>query len=79
MHQSGMSGWCIRVLAAVYGVRWTFAKCHGMPLTLCHHPLSCYCHKVLLALHENGTESQGGIVEMAIIPGPLRSSQQTRT
>ncbi|KPN91392.1 glutathione S-transferase family protein [Pseudomonas nunensis] len=36
-----------------------------MPLTLYYHPLSSYCHKVLIALYENGHEFEKRIVDLA--------------
>src|SRR5690606_40941460 len=36
-----------------------------MPLTLYYHPLASYCHKVLLALYENGTAFDGRIVDFS--------------
>jgi glutathione S-transferase len=35
-----------------------------MSLTLYFHPLASFCHKVLIALYENGTEFQGEIVDL---------------
>lgn len=35
-----------------------------MSLTLYFHPLASYCHKVLLALHENRTPFDGKIVDL---------------
>jgi glutathione S-transferase len=35
-----------------------------MPLTLYYHPLSSYCHKVLIALYENGTAFTPHLVEL---------------
>ena len=34
-----------------------------MALTLHYHPLSSFCHKVLIALYENGTPFEGRIVD----------------
>jgi glutathione S-transferase len=34
-------------------------------LTLCHHPLASFCHKVLVALYENGTRFEARIVDLA--------------
>ena len=34
-----------------------------MGLSLCFHPLSSFCHKVLIALYENETPFAGQIVE----------------
>ncbi|MBV4458752.1 glutathione S-transferase family protein [Pseudomonas sp. COR58] len=36
-----------------------------MPLTLYYHPLSSYCHKVLIALHEHGTAFQRRIIDLS--------------
>jgi glutathione S-transferase len=36
----------------------------GMPLTLYYHPLSSYCHKVLIALYENGNKFDPQIVNL---------------
>ncbi len=36
-----------------------------MPRILYYHPLSSYCHKVLLALYENETAFQGRIVDIS--------------
>src|SRR5262245_32555253 len=36
-----------------------------MPLTLYYHPLASFCHKVLIALYENGTAFHGQIVDLA--------------
>lgn len=35
-----------------------------MALTLYHHPLSSFCHKVLIALYENGTDFQPEVVDL---------------
>ncbi len=35
-----------------------------MPLTLYYHPLSSYCHKVLVALYENGTAFEKRLVDL---------------
>src|SRR3954452_12408286 len=35
-----------------------------MPLTLYYHPLSSYCHKVLIALYENATPFTPHLVEL---------------
>jgi glutathione S-transferase len=35
-----------------------------MPLKLYYHPLSSYCHKVLIALYENGTPFEAQIVNL---------------
>lgn len=35
-----------------------------MPLTLYYHPLASYCHKVLIALYENGTEFEKKLVDL---------------
>jgi glutathione S-transferase len=35
-----------------------------MPLTLYYHPLSSYCHKVLIALYENATPFTAHLVEL---------------
>ena len=35
-----------------------------MPLKLYYHPLSSYCHKVLIALYENGTPFEAQIVDL---------------
>lgn len=35
-----------------------------MSLTLYFHPLASYCHKVLIALYENGTPFQGKLVDL---------------
>lgn len=36
-----------------------------MSLTLYYHPLSSYCHKVLIALYENGIEFERRIIDLA--------------
>lgn len=36
-----------------------------MSLTLYYHPLASYCHKVLVALYETGTEFEGRIVDLS--------------
>jgi glutathione S-transferase len=36
-----------------------------MPLTLYYHPLSSFCWKVLIALHETGTRFEGRIVDQS--------------
>src|SRR6266702_5689944 len=36
-----------------------------MSLTLHFHPLASYCHKVLIALYENGTPVTPNIVDLA--------------
>ena len=36
-----------------------------MSLTLHFHPLASYCHKVLIALYENGTPFTPNIVDLA--------------
>ncbi|MEY4510022.1 MAG: hypothetical protein RLZZ450_2144 [Pseudomonadota bacterium] len=36
-----------------------------MTLTLFYHPLASFCHKVLVALYENGTAFDGRIVDLA--------------
>lgn len=36
-----------------------------MSLTLYYHPLASFCHKVLIALYENGTSFEGRIVDLA--------------
>ena len=36
-----------------------------MSLTLYLHPLASYCHKVLIALYENGTPFHSVIVDFA--------------
>ncbi|WP_213941314.1 glutathione S-transferase family protein [Pseudomonas sp. dw_612] len=36
-----------------------------MPLTLYYHPLASFCHKVLIALYENGIEFEKRIVDLA--------------
>jgi glutathione S-transferase len=36
-----------------------------MSLTLYYHPLSSFCHKVLIALYENGVEFEKRIVDLA--------------
>lgn len=36
-----------------------------MSLTLYYHPLSSYCHKVLVALYENGIEFEKRIIDLA--------------
>jgi glutathione S-transferase len=36
-----------------------------MSLTLYYHPLASFCHKVLIALYENGTPFRGEIVDLA--------------
>ncbi|RZI84253.1 MAG: glutathione S-transferase family protein [Rubrivivax sp.] len=33
-------------------------------LTLYHHPLASFCHKVLIALHENEVEFEGRIIDL---------------
>jgi glutathione S-transferase len=35
-----------------------------MSLTLYHHPLSSFCHKVLIALYENGCEFEKRIIDL---------------
>jgi glutathione S-transferase len=35
-----------------------------MPLTLYYHPLASFCHKVMLALYENGTAFQPRLVDL---------------
>jgi len=35
-----------------------------MPLTLYYHPLSSFCHKVLIALYENGSEFEKRIINL---------------
>ena len=35
-----------------------------MSLTLYYHPLSSFCHKVLIALYENGTEFERRIIDL---------------
>ncbi|WP_397452864.1 glutathione S-transferase family protein [Pseudomonas sp. NA-150] len=35
-----------------------------MSLTLYYHPLSSFCHKVLIALYENGTEFEKKIIDL---------------
>jgi glutathione S-transferase len=35
-----------------------------MPLTLYYHPLSSFCHKVLIALYENGSEFEKRIIDL---------------
>lgn len=35
-----------------------------MSLTLYYHPLSSYCHKVLIALYENGIEFDRRIIDL---------------
>jgi glutathione S-transferase len=35
-----------------------------MALTLFYHPLSSFCHKVLIALYENGTAFEGRVVNL---------------
>jgi glutathione S-transferase len=35
-----------------------------MPLTLYYHPLSSYCHKVLIALYENDVVFEGRIIDL---------------
>ena len=35
-----------------------------MSLTLYYHPLASFCHKVLIALYENGTEFEGRIINL---------------
>src|SRR5215203_3962831 len=35
-----------------------------MPLILYFHPLSSFCHKVLLALYENGTAFEGRAINI---------------
>src|SRR5512139_1657695 len=34
-------------------------------LTLYYHPLASFCHKVLIALYENGTEFERRIIDLA--------------
>lgn len=36
-----------------------------MPLTLYYHPLASFCHKVLIALYENGVEFEKRIINLA--------------
>jgi glutathione S-transferase len=36
-----------------------------MSLTLYYHPLASYCHKVLVALYENGTEFEKRVVDLS--------------
>jgi glutathione S-transferase len=36
-----------------------------MPLTLYYHPLSSFCHKVLIALYEHGTEFEPRIIDLS--------------
>jgi glutathione S-transferase len=36
-----------------------------MPFTLYYHPLASFCHKVLIALYENGAQFRGQIVDLA--------------
>ena len=36
-----------------------------MPLTLYYHPLASFCHKVLIALYENGTEFEKKLINLA--------------
>jgi glutathione S-transferase len=36
-----------------------------MPLTLYYHPLASFCHKVLIALYENGTAFERRIIDLA--------------
>ncbi|MFW0754797.1 glutathione S-transferase family protein [Pseudomonas sp. H11T01] len=36
-----------------------------MPLTLYYHPLASFCHKVLIALYENGTAFEKRIIDLA--------------
>lgn len=36
-----------------------------MALTLYYHPLASYCHKVLIALYENGTEFDKRVINLA--------------
>ncbi|WPN60531.1 glutathione S-transferase family protein [Pseudomonas sp. P9_31] len=36
-----------------------------MSLTLYYHPLASYCHKVLIALYENGTDFERRIIDLA--------------
>src|SRR5689334_9190017 len=36
-----------------------------MTLALYYHPLASFCHKVLLALYENGTPFEGRFVDLA--------------
>ena len=36
----------------------------SMPLTLYYHPLASFCHKVLIALYENGTPFEARIVDL---------------
>lgn len=43
-----------------------------MSLLLYFHPLASFCHKVLLALYENGTPFEGHVVDLA---DPEQSSQ----
>jgi glutathione S-transferase len=38
---------------------------HGAALTLYYHPLASFCHKVLIALYENGTPFEPRIVDLA--------------
>ena len=35
-----------------------------MSLTLYYHPLASFCHKVLIALYENGTEFERRIIDL---------------
>ena len=35
-----------------------------MHLTLYYHPLSSYCHKVLVALYEHGIDFDGRIIDL---------------
>ena len=35
-----------------------------MSLTLYHHPLASYCHKVLIAFYENGIEFEGRVIDL---------------
>lgn len=36
-----------------------------MPLVLYYHPLASFCHKVLIALYENGTEFEARFVDLS--------------
>jgi hypothetical protein len=36
-----------------------------MPLTLYYHPLSSFCHKVLIALYEHGIEFEKRIIDLS--------------
>jgi glutathione S-transferase len=36
-----------------------------MPLTLYYHPLASFCHKVLIALYENGIEFERRVIDLA--------------